>query len=199
MIKAIGENVEAATSIFDKVISWASKGKYRAIYIVVVLQACFIISPFLYALTLMDESGDFYDQKLEVSKDLNTENGYKATLDYLDACIQSIGNENEDWYCSRAKERYKESSEKWPQGGVSEYLDNDLYEAMKIDVSHYLRSIVFSKNMRKEYQKGYVLDLVFSKGFWIFLTVASLITGFLLLAILNAGIAKKRASRKAEV
>jgi hypothetical protein len=71
---------------------------------------------------------------------------------------------NHDWYCKDAVTQYQRASVDWPQERVKEVIAKHAYGAMKIDVSHYIRSIELDRLLiRPPTKEKELLDLLLNK------------------------------------
>jgi len=165
----ITESAEDAKFIFDnfnKVIRWASETFLKRFLILLLLAISIVGAQYLYLNNLLEQTKKSSERHVLEVKLLTKENLYKTALDSINLCMsaQEKKLKNADWYCENAIYQYRDASKNWPPEGIKKVIDKLAYGAMKIDVSHYIRSIKFSRLVNTPPTKAQeLLDLMLSK------------------------------------
>lgn len=183
----VEKNAVTVLNWADKTIRWAAKTKLRSVFLIATLTVSVITTPYLFLTKLISDNQKFYQERFEKIGYLQEENDHRITLDWINLCIESIKTDHKytERYCERARERFDKASDNWSPD-TKQLIKDEAYEAMKIEVSHYLRSVEFSKLINQKAQEGKILlDTMLSKEFWLFMFGVSIAVYILLSYLIN--------------
>lgn len=181
-VKEILEKIAFAVARIEKlkaVLLWFLSSSLRRL-LAVLLICCIPLGMVLYLHVMQKGSWEQTKVRLNDVEYLVKENGYKVALDALTLCIESRKDKLplSKWYCEDATLKFRQHSLHWPAERVEELIQKSAYEAMRNDVSHYIRSIpvdraIHAPDTKEEQFLKFVFDNTMF-GIWVTLVVTLL-------------------------